>query len=59
MTKRESLSGQTTVDFKSTPLEPLAFKARVVQFGSDTVTWQASGFAAGQQGQFSLMPCAS
>jgi hypothetical protein len=28
----EGLSTRTMVDFKSTPLEPLAFKARVVQF---------------------------
>jgi hypothetical protein len=32
MSKRGSLSTRTMVDFKSTPLEPLAFKARVVQF---------------------------
>src|SRR5580693_7775066 len=32
MRKRGSLSTRTMVDFKSTPLEPLAFKARVVQF---------------------------
>src|SRR5580704_9697987 len=31
MSKRGSLSTRTMVDFKSTPLEPLAFKARVVQ----------------------------
>src|SRR5579864_6049280 len=31
MNKRGSLSTRTMVDFKSTPLEPLAFKARVIQ----------------------------
>src|ERR1700730_13524227 len=34
MSKRGSLSTRTMVDFKSTPLEPLAFKARVVQLAN-------------------------
>jgi hypothetical protein len=41
MSKRGSLFTRTMVDFKSTPLEPLAFKARVVQFVVESIEHMA------------------